>query len=127
MAIINLVDSFKLKYRLDLPDEEIYIFDDEYNNEIREKFTIMYETKIYMIACSFIWLVGMLSQFALIILNLKIVYSKKKNNKNNNLNTNRQDVFVFQDTERQKNISEVAENTNQAILHNKNSSNNKLK
>ena len=127
MAIINLVDSIKLKYKLDLLDEEIYIFDDEFNNEIKEKFTILYETKIYMIICSFIWLLGMIAQFVLIILNLKIVYSKKKNNKNKNSNTNRQDVIVYQDTERQKNISEVAENSNQEILHNKNSSKNKLK
>ena len=120
MAIYNLKNSFKVKHKLDLPDEEIYIFDDEFNNEIKERLKIIYETKIYLITCSFVWLIGMVAQFVLIILDVKNSYSKKKKNNNKNNNSVKQEVIVYQDSERHRNISEVAENTKQDILQNKN-------
>ena len=121
-AYYALKTSFKTKNILNLKEEEIYVFDDEFNNELKEKIQIMYERKIYMIAFSLIFSIGIVIQFILLLIDIEIWYSNEENNDNSNVIG--QDVVVYQETDRQKNNLEVAENTKKQDLGNENSNNN---
>ena len=119
-----LIDSFRIKNEVNFTDDEIYIFDSSFNNEIKEKLQIMYDRKIYMIIFGFVAIIGEISQFALIIVDL--VKFKKNLNVENNNNINEQHVAVFQETERPINLQSnpnVKQGVNQAILYNVNQAN----
>ena len=122
--IMFLIDSFRIKNEVNFTDDEIYIFDSSFNNEIKEKLQIMHDRKIYMIIFGFVAIIGEISQFALIIVDL--VKFKKNLNVENNNNINEQHVAVFQETERPINLQcnpNVKQGVNQAILYNVNQSN----
>ena len=113
--IMFLIDSFRIKNEVNFTDDEIYIFDSSFNNEIKEKLQIMYDRKIYMIIFGFVAIIGEISQFALIIVDL--VKFKKNLNVENNNNINEQHVAVFQETERPINLQSnpnVKQGVNQA-------------
>ena len=119
-----LIDSFRIKNEVNFTDDEIYIFDSSFNNEIKEKLQIMHDRKIYMIIFGFVAIIGEISQFALIIVDL--VKFKKNLNVENNNNINEQHVAVFQETERPINLQSnpnVKQGVNQAILYNVNQAN----
>ena len=121
-AYYALNTSFKAKNKLNLVDEEIYVFDDEFNSELKEKLKTMYERKIYMITCSLIFSIGIFVQFILILIDIEIWYSNEE--KDNNNNVLGQDVVVYQETDRQRNNLEVTENTKKQGLDNENSNKN---
>ena len=122
-SIGYLISSFKIKNRVNLTDEEIYIFDDEFNNEIKKNIKTMYDRKIYLITCRFFELAGIIAQFILIIIDLVKTYSNKNKNEINNDNYQVQNVIIYE-TERQKNNSEFADNAKQDNRDNKNIENN---
>ena len=55
------------KYKLNLPDEDIYSFDDDFNKEIKENIEFMLIRKITLFCCSIFIIVGIICQFLLII------------------------------------------------------------
>ena len=65
--IIYLVIAFISKYKVDLEDEKIYIFDDDFNNEIKANLNYMFIRKIFLIICPFAVIIGMVFQFIRIV------------------------------------------------------------
>ena len=122
-AIIFLIGSFNTKSRLNLTDEEIYIFDVEFNKEIKENIKTMYDRKIYLITSRFFEAAGIIAQFVLIIIDLVKTYSNKNKNEINNDNVQVQNVIVYE-TERLRNNSEFADIPGQENGDNKNMDNN---
>ena len=53
-AIIYDVYAFEVKYKLRLSDDETYIFNDKFNEEVKENVVYMYNRKIYLIVCVFL-------------------------------------------------------------------------
>ena len=77
VAFAYVVIAFNLKYKIKLKEEEIYIFDNDFNNEIKENIDYMYNRRIYMIVCVFLAQFFMICQITLIIVVEKFI---KKNN-----------------------------------------------
>ena len=100
-AYFSLDNSFKVKNKVNLTDEEIYVFDEEFNNKLKEELNIMYERKNYLIIYGIIFTVGLFAQYIIILIDIEIWYSNEEKNENNN--TLGQDVVVYQETDRQKN------------------------
>ena len=119
ITIYFLIISFKVKNSLNLIDEEIYIFDDEFNKEIKENIKTMHDRKIYLITCRFFEATGIIAQFVLIILDLVNTYSNKNKNQLNIENAQEQNIIVYE-TERQRNNTEYVDNAKQENLDNKN-------
>ena len=71
IAIIYDVYGFDAKYTIDLSDDEIYIFDDEFNQEIRKNLDYVYSRRKNMITCAFLVQSVMIIQIVLIILKCK--------------------------------------------------------
>ena len=69
--------SFKAKYKIELNEDEIYRFDSEFNEEIKDNLNFMYNRKIYMFIFNF------LSQICLILLTILIIVKYQINRKNN--------------------------------------------
>jgi hypothetical protein len=107
IAILCLVESIITKYKLDLPDSQIYLYDIEFNKKIKEKLNMMVERKIYMLAFSIFLTLSVIAQFILIIIDIQL-FKKKKNNINNN-NTQPQ-IGAYQETEREINNNQNNEN-----------------
>ena len=76
--IIYISFAFSSKSDLELADDEIYIFDNEFNKEIKNNLQFMHERKIYLIVCIFVTIVGIIVQFIMII----IINKKENENKN---------------------------------------------
>ena len=68
IAIIYDVSGLNVKYTIDLRDDEIYIFSDEFNQEIRENLDYVYNRRKDMITCAFLAQSVMIIQIVLIIL-----------------------------------------------------------
>ena len=77
-AIIYDVYAFEVKYKLRLSDDETYIFNDKFNEEVKENVDYMYNRKIYLIVCVFLAQSAMIAQAVLII--LKYRFTDKKQN-----------------------------------------------
>jgi hypothetical protein len=101
IAILCLVESIITKYKLDLPDSQIYLYDIEFNKKIKEKLNMMVERKIYMLAFSIFLTLAVLTQYVLIIIDIHL-FKKKNNNTNINNNTQPQ-IAVNQESERELN------------------------
>ena len=65
--------------KINLPDDEIYIFGDTFNKEIKKNLDIIYKRKIYLIVCVSVTVAGIISQF-IIILIVNIYENKNDNN-----------------------------------------------
>ena len=91
--IIYLILAFREKYKVNLEEEEIYIFDEEFNKEIRKNIDFMKKRKIYLIVCALLAFIGVLAQLVMVILN----YIKERNSRNNNYinNFNGQPQMVY--------------------------------
>ena len=74
--IIYLVYSFIAKYKVNLKEDEIYVFDEKFNKEIKKHLNLMIFRKIFLIICSFIVLAGIAMQF------VKIINENKNDNNN---------------------------------------------
>ena len=78
-----------------LEKEQIYSFDEEFNEEIKKNLDFMKERQIYLIACSYVAIVGIIVQFIIVILNMRDdCCHKNNNNYTNNVNV-QQDVVVY--------------------------------
>ena len=100
--LLYLVFAFDDQTEVNLNEDQIYSFDEEFNNEIRKNLDFMKKRKIYLIVCSSVAIVGVLSQLIIVILNMREDCCLKNNNNNNNIN-GQQDIVVY-----------TVENTNQA-------------
>lgn len=93
MMMIYLNYAFNAKYKVNLPDNEIYVFDDEFNKEIKINLYFMYKRKIYLIVCPLVVITGTIVNIILILIRIM----KGKTNTNSNIITpppqyNQQDV-----------------------------------
>lgn len=104
---IVLSDSFSIKNEINLTDDEIYLFDEQFNNEIKKTLKVFYERKIYMITCLFFVCGAIIAQFVLIIIDLK---KSRDEDKKNNENVLEPQVVVFQETDRQRNNQDDSKN-----------------
>ena len=93
-----------IKNKVNLTNQEIYIFDDEFNKEVKNNLKKMYYRKIYMILFSIIVSIGSLIQFILIVLDIKLTYQMKglNINKNNN-DIKEEEITVQQENKKQNN------------------------
>ena len=73
LEFIYIYFAFKAKYKIKLTEDEIYIFDDEFNKEIKQNLDFMYERRIYMIVCPFFTQFCFLCQIILILIKDKII------------------------------------------------------
>ena len=98
------VISFLIQNKVNLTKQEIYIFDDEFNKEVKNNLKKMYYRKIYMMLYSIIVSIGSLIQFILIVLDIKLTYQMKglNINKNNN-DIKEEEITVQQENKRQNN------------------------
>ena len=68
IAIAYDVFAFEVEYKLNLNDDEIYIFSDKFNEEIKKNLNYQLTRKINMIICVFLAQGAMITQAVLIIL-----------------------------------------------------------
>jgi hypothetical protein len=102
VALLTLIESIATKYKLDLSDNQIYLFDIEFNKKIKEKLNMMVERKIYMLVFSIFLTLSIIAQYTLIIIDIQL-FKKKKNNINGNNNNTQPQIVVYQESERQIN------------------------
>ena len=107
VAILALIESILTKYKLNLSDSQIYLYDIEFNKEIKEKLNMMVERKIYMLVFSIYLTLSVITQYTLIIIDIQLF--KKKNN-NNNIDNTQPQIAVNQESEREINNNQVNEN-----------------
>ena len=100
VALLTLIESIATKYKLDLSDNQIYLFDIEFNKKIKEKLNMMVERKIYMLVFSIFLTLSIIAQYTLIIIDIQL-FKKKKNNINGNNNNTQPQIVVYQESERQ--------------------------
>lgn len=113
ISLFSLIESIKTKYKVDLSDNQIYVYDIEFNKKIKEKLNMMYERKIYMLAFSIFLTLSIIVQITLIIIDIQL-FEKKKNKINDNNNNNTQpQIGVYQESERV--INNIQNNGNGGI------------
>ena len=80
--LIYLVFSFD-PVEINLEEDQIYSFDEEFNKEIKNNLDFMKKRRIYLIVCSSVAILGVIAQLVIVILNMRqdCCY-KNKNNKN---------------------------------------------
>ena len=121
-SFLLLWHSFSFKSKVDLTDEEIYIFDEEFNNEIKNNLKYIHDRRIYLITSSFFVTAAILAEFVLIIIDVKLSKDEdKKNTAGGTANTNNAiepQVIVFQNTETQRNNLDSQMNTKQDNTNN---------
>lgn len=77
IAIIYDVSGFNVKYIIDLRDDEIYRFSDQFNQEIKKNLDDVYNRRKDMITCAFLVQSVMIIQIVLIILKCKFTDETK--------------------------------------------------
>ena len=77
ITIVYIVYAFQAKYKIELNDEEIYIFDAVFNEEVRRNINLAYDRRVYMITCVLLADFIMICQIILIFVNYKCFKSKK--------------------------------------------------
>ena len=77
-AILYDSFAFDAKYKLDLNDDEIYIYPDKFNKEVKENLDSRYNRRKNMIICAFLAQSVMIIQAILVI--LKYRFTDKKQN-----------------------------------------------
>ena len=102
--IYNIYISFQIKNKVNLTDDQIYIFDDDFNNEIKENLKKMYNRKIYIITSLFFVIVGLFTQFVLTIIDLRISPTNNNNVKKNN---NKVSQIIVNETGKENDNSNV--------------------
>ena len=96
LFILYLIESIKTKYKINIPDNRIYLYDEEFNKEIKEKLNMMVERKICMLVFSIFLVLSVITQYILIIVD--IILFKKKNNIINNNNNTQPKIVVYQES-----------------------------
>ena len=103
--IIYLILAFREKYKVNLEEEEIYIFDEEFNKEIRKNIDFMKNRKIYLIVFGLLAFIGILVQLVMVILNYIKERNSRNNNYINNFNGQPQMVYSTDNTQRKNDIN----------------------
>ena len=103
--IIYLILAFGEKYKVNIEDEEIYIFDEEFNKEIRKNIDFMKNRKIYLIVFGLLAFIGILVQLVMVILNYIKERNSRNNNYINNFNGQPQMVYSTDNTQRKNDIN----------------------
>ena len=83
LMILSLIESIDTKYKVNLTDDQIYIFDDEFNDEIKEKVKLMFNRKIYMICFPIFLTLAVIAKYTLIIIDVKLSRAKINSSNNN--------------------------------------------
>ena len=94
-----LVESIMTQYKVNLTNEQIYMYDMEFNKKIKEKLDMMFDRKIYMLVFSIFLTLSAIAQYTLIIVDIQL-FKKKRNNINNNTQPQ---IAVNQESERESN------------------------
>ena len=81
LCFVYVAYAFEAKYEIKLSDDKIYIFDNDFNKEIKDNLDLMKERRTYLITCSFLAVFFFLCQIVLVILKEK--FFKKENNDDN--------------------------------------------
>ena len=103
--LIYLILAFREKYKVNIEEEEIYIFDEEFNKEIRKNLDFMKKRKIYLIVCALFAFIGILVQLGMVILNYIKERKSRNNNYVNNFNGQPQMVYSTDNTQRKNDIN----------------------
>ena len=77
LEYIYVLIALGAKYKIKLTEDEIYIFDDEFNKEIKKNLDFMYERRIYLIVCPFFAQFCFLCQIIMIIIKEKIIKKER--------------------------------------------------
>ena len=78
ITIVYVVYAFNAKYKIELNDNKIYIFNAYFNEEIRRNINLAYNRRVYMITCVFLADFIMICQIILII--IKYIFFKRNKN-----------------------------------------------
>ena len=65
--MIYLVLGFNAEYKVNLKDEEIYVYDDEFNQEIKKNINFMKTRKIILILFSILVIFGIIFEFIVVV------------------------------------------------------------
>jgi hypothetical protein len=95
-----LIESIITKYKINFPDSQIYVYDEEFNKKIKNNLDMMFERKIYMLCFSIYLTLSVIAQIILIIIDIHLFKKKEKNINNNNAQPQ---ITVYQETEREAN------------------------
>ena len=76
--IIYLAFAFDEKSEINLEKDKVYIYDEEFNKEIKKNLDFMKSRKIYLIVCTFVAILGILGELIIVILNWIDDYKNKK-------------------------------------------------
>ena len=76
--------AFKEKYKIEMSEDKIYIFDKDFNQEIKDNLDFMFNRRIYLIVCPFFLQVCLIAQLLFIVIKYKLI--KKNNNYTYNFN-----------------------------------------
>ena len=103
--LIYLVFSFD-PVEINLEEDQIYSFDEEFNKEIKNNLDFMKKRRIYLIVCSSVAILGVIAQLVIVILNMRqdCCY-KNKNNKNNNNDIPEIVVYTVENTNQVNNVN----------------------
>ena len=71
-----LVESIMTIYKVNLTNEQIYIYDMEFNKKIKEKLDMIFERKIYMLVFSIFLILFVIAQYTLIIIDNQLFKKK---------------------------------------------------
>ena len=100
--LIYFVFSFD-PVEINLEEDQIYSFDEEFNKEIKNNLDFMKKRRIYLIVCSSVAILGVIAQLVIVILNMRqdccyknknndipeiVVYTAENTNQANNVNSN---------------------------------------
>ena len=99
--IIYLDLAFERKVKLDLTDEEIYIYDGEFNEEIRKNLKFMYERRIYLLVYTIFVMAGAIAQLIIIII------FREPTNKINENNIPHPENIIAQENDKPKNSEDI--------------------
>ena len=102
-----LIESIITKYKINFPDSQIYVYDEEFNKKIKNNLDMMFERKIYMLCFSIYLTLSVIAQIILIIIDIHLFKKKEKNINNNNAQPQ---ITVYQETEREANNNQNTEN-----------------
>lgn len=93
-GLIYFRNGIEAKYKVDISDDKIYIFDDEFNKEIKNNFDFMFKRKIYLVVYSIAIAVGIIAHIIIILIfkDDKEIFSitQVQNNQQSNNSTSQQ-------------------------------------
>ena len=71
LTFFSFIDSLIYPYKVDLPEKEIYVFDEELNDDINDLLNVKLNIKIYIVLSTIIIFVAIILQMILTVILLK--------------------------------------------------------